>query len=381
MSWKGKTVEELRTEFVLSANNCLNFSALCKEFNITRRTGYKWFNRFKNNESMLDKSKTPLTINNKTSPDIEQLILSERVNNPGYGARKLKIILENKYSISFPCPATINNILKRNNLISDAESIKHKPYKRFEKNNCNDMWQTDFKGQFLTNDNKYCYILDIIDDHSRFLIDIAPFTSTENVVLPTFERVFYKYGKPYSLLSDNGSQFAGFKKGYTKFEKWLMNHNVLPLHGRIKHPQTQGKIERFHRSLKNELLNHKTFNNIDCVNTELQKYKHKYNYERPHEALKMASPATLYQLSSRKYNPIVKEYQYSGIYHVLKVNSWGYIRFNDYKIYLSETMINEHVELRPNENNNSFIICYRNFIIAEIDAITGNLLNRTIKRL
>ena len=63
--------------------------------------------------------------------------------------------------------------------------------------------------------------------------------------------------------------FAGFKKGYTKFEKWLMNHNVLPLHGRIKHPQTQGKIERFHRSLKNELLNHKTFNNIDCVNTEL----------------------------------------------------------------------------------------------------------------
>ena len=116
MSWKGKTVEELRTEFVLSANNCLNFSALCKEFNITRRTGYKWFNRFKNNESMLDKSKTPLTINNKTSPDIEQLILSARVDNPGYGARKLKIILENKYNISFPCPATINNILKRNNL-------------------------------------------------------------------------------------------------------------------------------------------------------------------------------------------------------------------------------------------------------------------------
>ena len=381
MSWKGKTMEELRTEFVLSASNCLNFSALCKEYNITRKTGYKWFNRFKSNESMSDKPKVPLTINNKTSPDIEQLILSERVNDPGYGARKLKIILENKYSISFPCPATINNILKRNNLISDAESIKHKPYKRFEKNNCNDMWQTDFKGQFLTNDNKYCYILDIIDDHSRFLIDIAPFTSTENVVLPTFERVFYKYGKPYSLLSDNGSQFAGFKKGYTKFEKWLMNHNVLPLHGRIKHPQTQGKIERFHRSLKNELLNYKTFNNIECVNIELQKYKHKYNYERPHEALKMGYPATIYHSSSRKYNPIVKEYQYSGIYHVLKVNSWGYIRFNDYKIYLSETMINEHVELRPNENNNSFIICYRNFIIAEIDAITGNLLNRTIKRL
>ena len=102
-------------------------------------------------------------------------------------------------------------------------------------------------------DKNYCYPLDILDDHSRFLIRIKPHLNTVNVVVPTFLEAFREYGLPNSILSDNGAQFAGFKKGYTQFERWLMDLDILPVHGRIKHPQTQGKIERFHRTMKEEL--------------------------------------------------------------------------------------------------------------------------------
>ena len=97
-----------------------------------------------------------------------------------------------------------------------------------------------------------------MDDHSRFAIRVEADTHTAGRVIPTFREAFYEYGMPDSILSDNGAQFAGFRQGYTQFEKWLMNHDVLPLHGRIKHPQTQGKIERFHRTMKQELLKHYT---------------------------------------------------------------------------------------------------------------------------
>ncbi len=104
------------------------------------------------------------------------------------------------------------------------------------------MWQTDFKGDFELSDGSRCFPLDIIDDRSRYLIKIVPANSTKSIVINAFEEAFYEYGMPNSVLSDNGGQFAGFKKGYTQFEKWLMCLDILPIHCRIKHPQTQGKI-------------------------------------------------------------------------------------------------------------------------------------------
>ena len=137
------------------------------------------------------------------------------------------------------------------------------------------MWQTDFKGEFLMEDQNYCYPLTIIDDHSRFSIKVAPRLSTKNVVIPVFQEVFSEYGLPDSILSDNGAQFAGFRKGYTQFERWLMELDILPIHGRIKHPQTQGKIERFHRTMKQELLNHTSISNIDDAQVKLENWRKK----------------------------------------------------------------------------------------------------------
>ncbi len=381
MPWESKTVEEIRKEFIEAAKTTNNFSSLCREFGITRRTGYKWIDRAKTTNDYSDRSHARKIVNNKTNLETENIILTLRKENPGWGAKTLRKVLENQGCENLPCIKTFNNILKRNDCITKEESLKHKPFVRFEKELCNEMWQTDFKGEFLMQDNNKCFPLDIIDDHSRFLIKIKALTSTANAVIPCFKEAFYEYGMPNSILSDNGAQFAGFKQGYTQFEKWLMNNNILPIHGRIKHPQTQGKIERFHRTMKNELLNHNDFTDVNDADLALQNWRIKYNNIRPHEALNMKCPADIYTPSDREYTDTVKKYEYGGQHHVIKVNSWGYVRFDKWQVYLSETMIDEYIEFRPNPLGDSFIACYRNFKIAEFSTETGKLLNRKISRL
>ena len=381
MPWESKTVEELRKEFIIAAENSSNFSLLCREFGITRRTGYKWIERAKETGDLSDRSHARKSINNKTDEKTEKLILSLRADNPGWGGKTLRKVLINNGYEDLPCVKTFNNILKRNGCISQEESLKHTPFIRFEKEKCNEMWQTDFKGEFLTADGKYCYPLDIMDDHSRFLIKIKPSTTTANVVIPCFKEAFYEYGMPNSILSDNGCQFAGFRQGYTQFEKWLMNNDILPIHGRIKHPQTQGKIERFHRTMKSELLKHQVFEDVFDADKALQNWRYKYNNIRPHEALNMKCPADVYIPSSREYTDKLKEYEYGGQYHVIKINSWGYARFDKWQVYLSETMIDEYIEFRPNPLGDSFVACYRNFKIAEFSVLDGKLINRKISRL
>ncbi len=380
MPWESKTVEELRKEFIIAAQNTKNFSSLCREFGITRATGYKWVERGKNCESLSDRSHARKNISNKTDSETEQLILSVRKDNPAWGGKTIRTVLLNQGYDDLPCVKTFNNILKRNGCISPEESLKHKPFIRYEKENCNDMWQTDFKGDFPLLDGTRCFPLDILDDNSRFAIKIAVKPDTIGVT-ESFKEAFLEYGMPNSVLSDNGWTFRGFHGGYTHFEKWLMDHDILPIHGRIKHPQTQGKIERFHRTMKSELLNQNQFKDLTEADKKLQEWRLKYNHIRPHEALGMKCPADVYTPSKRIYTDKVEKYEYSGQYHVIKVNSWGYVRFNKWQIYLSETMIGEHIEFRPNPLGDSFIACYRNFKIAEFSTGDGRLINRKISRL
>ena len=236
MPWECRTVEDQRREFVQAAMHSSNFSALCREFDIDRHTGYKWVERYTACEPLTDRSRRPHTSPSKTPEEIEQLILAVRADNPGWGARTIHEVLTQQGHCNLPCVKTVNNILNRNGCISREESLKRQPFTRFEKEQCNVMWQTDFKGEFKMGDSKYCYPLTILDDHSRYSLKIAPRLSTANVVIPVFTEVFQEYGLPDSILSDNGAQFAGFRKGYTQFERWLMDLDILPIHGRIKHP-------------------------------------------------------------------------------------------------------------------------------------------------
>ena len=380
MPWKDKTVEELRKEFAETAKESLNFSALCRKFGISRATGYKWLGRYEDGMPLSDLSRRPHLIANRTAEETVSLILKTRAEHPGWGAKKIRAFLEQR-GYGMPCDKTVNNILNRYGCISKEESLKRKPYVRFEKEHCNEMWQTDFKGEFRMLDGNYCFPLDIFDDHSRFVIRIKPSTSTANMVIPTFREAFFEFGMPDSVLSDNGAQFAGFKHGYTQFEKWLMDHGILPVHGRIKHPQTQGKIERFHRAMKQELLNHYIPKDILDADRILNDWRECYNNERPHEALGMRCPSEVYCPSERTYYDEVKPHEYSGEHHIIKVNSWGYVRFYRWQIYLSETMIGERIEFRHSEDGKTFVACYRDFEIAEFDVHTGARVNRKIRRI
>ncbi len=381
MPWESRTVEDQRKEFAQAAMCCTNFSALCREHGITRRTGKKWLDRYIAEESLSDRSRRPHATPTRTPEPVELCILEVRAENPGWGARTIHSVLERQGFPGLPCEKTINNILKRHGCISLEESQKRKPFLRFEKDCCNEMWQTDFKGEFRMEDGNYCYPLNILDDNSRFSLKTAPRLSTANVVIPVFIETFREFGLPNSILSDNGAQFAGFKKGYTQFERWLMDLDVLPIHGRVKHPQTQGKIERFHRTMKQELLNHTGIANIEDAQKKLNAWREKYNNLRPHEALGMKTPGEVYKPSQREYKEKIEKFEYGGKYHVIKVNSWGYVRFDKWQIYLSETMVNQYIEFRPSSDGETFIACYRNFKIAEFDTQDGHLIHRSIARL
>jgi transposase InsO family protein len=258
MPWGEKTVEEIRKEFIQELENRKqNMSSLCREFGISRKTGYKWIGRSQDSGCLKDMSRKPHSMPKKTPEQTEEIIISLRRENPGWGAKKIHDVLLNQGQ-ELPSIRTVQNIISRNGCINFEESLKHSPCLRFEREHCNEMWQADFKGDFKLLDGSRCYPLTILDDHSRFSIEIDAKPDTKGVK-DTFKKVFLNYGKPQSLLTDNGAQFAGFKGGHTQFERWLMDHDILPIHGRIMHPQTQGKIERFHRSLKQELLIHRQF--------------------------------------------------------------------------------------------------------------------------
>lgn len=160
-----------------------------------------------------------------------------------------------------------------------------------------------------------------------------------------------------------------------------MDLDVLPIHGRIKHPQIQGKIERFHKTMKQELLNHTIIADITDAQIKFSNWRDKYNNLRPHEALGMRRPGDVYTPSQREYKEIIEKFEYGGEHHVINVNSWGYVRFDKWQIYLSETMIGRNIEFRPGPDGETFAACYRNFKIAEFDTQDGNLIHRSIARL
>jgi transposase InsO family protein len=379
MPWMERRVEMLREQFIIqSMQEDRNISALCEEYGISRKTGYKWIKRYQESKCLEDQSRKPKIIGCKTDEKIEKLIIETRQKRPGWGARKIQSYLSQKGQ-DIPCVRTVNNILKRNGLISIEASQARRPFKRFEREHNNELWQADFKGDILMADGNRCYPLTIIDDHSRYALLVEP-KNNQKGVLQSFIQTFRVYGLPQSVLTDNGSTFAGFKNGYTQFERALMDQDILPIHGRVYHPQTQGKIERFHRSMKNEVLKfHPLLHFADALQA-LEEWKVVYNNERPHEALGDRCPAQVYTPSQRSYQEKVLSYEYDTKYRLYRVNNWGFLRFAGYQIYISETFRDTYVQLIPSDGDDIVLVCYRTFIIAKIDITNGELISRKAYR-
>ena len=173
MPWETKTVMKQREEFIEAAEaNSVNFSALCREHGISRKTGYKWLKRAQMGQQLLDKSRCPHRQPSKTAEETESLIVAVREANPAWGGRMIKSVLEAAGCQGIPSEKTCTNILKRNGLIDSEESKKHMPCQRFERKKCNQLWQIDFKGDFLLHDGTRCYVSSHVVTHVS--LDTSP---------------------------------------------------------------------------------------------------------------------------------------------------------------------------------------------------------------
>ena len=331
MPWKVSSTMSLREAFIHRAQvSDVNFASLCREFGISRKTGYKWLARYQQSgvAGLKDRSRRPHHSPNQTPAEIEQLIVSTRQHHPRWGARKLRAFLSQQGHQGLPAASTITAILRRYQLLDAAESPKHRPYKRFERQAPNQLWQMDFKGEFALTSQQMCYPLTLLDDHSRFSLGVFACADTAGATIqPLLVSVFREYGLPDAVLMDNGSPWGNGNAAHTYFSVWLMQLDIQVLHGRAYHPQTQGKIERFHRSLKAEVLEQATFRNFRDCQTALNHWRTLYNTQRPHEAVDDQPPITRYQCSARPYPETLPPISYPADATIRKVNTQGRISF------------------------------------------------------
>ncbi|BBP71650.1 hypothetical protein PHLH6_36540 [Pseudomonas sp. Seg1] len=335
MSWEEVSTVQLRSEFVhLARQEGANVRQLCRRFNISPSTAYKWLNRFETSgaEGLIDQSRRPKTSPKRCAEEVEQQILTVSEEYAAWGARKLKRVLEDSGAV-MPSVSTVHAVLQRHSRV-DSKAAEIKPFIRFEHEAPNDLWQMDFKGHISLAQGR-CHPLTILDDHSRFSLCIAAcLDERRETVQEHLIRVFRRHGLPLRMTMDNGSPWGDQTGVYTALEVWLMSQGIKVGHSRPYHPQTQGKLERFHRSLKNEVLRDRHFIDLNGAQRAFDIWRDIYNQKRPHQALDMQVPATRYSSSPREYQeqPAAPEYDDGDVVRKVQVKGEIYWRNREYTV-------------------------------------------------
>ena len=353
MPWKEVTTMSEKKRFIeLTQVEGADMSALCRTFGISRKTGYKLISRYQQEglAGLMDRSRKPHLIH-QTPPETENLVLSIRHQHSAWGGEKIRQYLQNQGYDQLPTEKTIDRILKRHGLITAEESEKHTAWKRFEHENPNDLWQMDFKGYFLAGSER-CYPLTLLDDHSRFSLSIkACANQTTETVKNQLIYLFRRYGMPKRMTMDNGTPwgYSGTQM-HTKLTAWLIRLGIYVSHSRPNHPQTQGKLERFHRTLKLELLSRFSFGNLDEAQEGFDWWQRIYNEERPHGALELAVPLQRYKKSERDYPEEPPAITYEDGLIIRKVQQKGYIFFKGKIFRIGEAFYGQPVGLKETED-------------------------------
>lgn len=372
MPFKISTVMEEKLEFVQQAvKQKVKFSELCRRFGISRPTGYKWLHRYQKygEEGLKESSRRPKAQPRATSVKVVEAVVKMKKREPHWGAKKLRVLLEREgvlASSDLPSERTINRILRRNDL-SVKQPKTSKAVGRYEYAKSNELWQMDFKGHFALADGTRCYPLTITDDHSRFNIMLEGCANQRiETVKPLLIKAFKKYGLPEAILCDNSAPWGSTKpkdpnrRVITQLEAWLIRLNVRMIHGRPRHPQTQGKCERFHRTLKHEAIEFIRYKSLSHSNERFKSWSYKYNHYRPHEALGMAVPADKYEVSPRSYPKILPEPTYGKSDIVVKVDQKGNIYFKGQQFYIGEGLQRQSVAIRYGDAKDTFEVFYCN---------------------
>jgi transposase InsO family protein len=363
-----------RQEFVVFAMMPgANIRELCRRFGISPATAYKWLERYRREGSvgLIERSRRPQASPRQTPPTMVAKVLAVReVSNNVWGGRKIRRTLGDNGEVDVPAASTITEILRRYDRLTEAGAAEHPGrWQRFERASPNELWQMDYKGHFAMHDGGRCHPLTALDDHSRYNIVLSACGNEQGqTVRRELENAFRRYGLPLAMLMDNGPPW-GDPGGdpYTGFGVWLMRLGIRVLHGRPLHPQTQGKEERFHRTLKAEVLNGRSFRDLAECQKAFDKWRPRYNHERPHEALGMATPAQRYRPSSRSFPEVLPAIEYAAGDHVRKVSSDGFIYFKNQAWRLSKAFRGQHVGLRATSEDGVFSIHYCAHRIASLD--------------
>ena len=352
MPWKVETVMSQRQEFVTLAQAAgVNMSELCRRFGISRKTGYKWLRRYRAGglPALQDRSPRPRRSPRRTSPAIEQRVVALRQAHPTKGSHVLARMLADRGDQAVPAKSTITAILQRHDLIAPAESAKRQPYQRFEHAQPNDLWQMDFKGHFPIGSRERCHPLTVLDDHSRFSLGVRACANEQGqTVQDQLTAIFRHYGLPAALLVDNGPPWGhDHAHPFTPLTVWLLHMGIRVVHSRPYHPQTLGKLERFHRSLKAELLQGTTYPDLAHCQAGFDRWRDFYNLERPHHALALATPASRYTLSPRPFPPVLPRLEYAADDEVRTVDVSGRISFRGRVYRVGKAFRGQRVALRP----------------------------------
>ncbi len=367
MPWKRTNVDEQRMQFVIRATSGQErMTALCREFGIWRPTGYLWRQRYRRAGSLTEiaeRSRRPHRSPGRTAAWKEQRVVALR-QQVGWGAKKLRVLLQEEEGIPMPV-RTIHRILERHRLVS--EDVHGPALSRFQRSEPNELWQMDSKGKYPLPDGE-CHPLSILDDHSRYAVGLYALPALSGAkAYPCLVQTFRRYGVPQSMLMDRGTLWWSAWNGWglTRLSVQLIEQGIRLLYGRVRHPQTQGKVERFHRTLGQALRHRGVPGQFREWARALEEFRLSYNERRPHEALEMKRPVERYERSRRSYEERVKEWEYPAGSEVQRLNSQGMLTEQGHRWFVCGALAGQRV--RVERFDGKLLVSYRHMYVREID--------------
>lgn len=375
MPWQTVSTMSSRAEFVaLAGVEGANVRALCRRFGISPKTGYKWPRRARAGgaEPLGDRSRRPARSPHRTPGAVERAVLGVRDEHPSWGGRKPRRRLLDLGHPGAPSASTITAVLRRHDRLGPAAGTP-RALTRFEAEAPNRLWQMDFKGHFPTAAGR-CHPLTALDDHSRFAVVVRACPDERDAtVRGALVAAFRVYGLPDRVLCDNGPPWgtSGSGERHTRLSVWLARPGVAVAHGRPRHPQTQGKDERFHRTLTAEVPQGRTFRDLADCQERFAAWREVYNTQRPHEGLGLAVPAGRYRVSPRPYPERLPALEYGPADAVRRVQKDGMIGFRGRWWRVGKAFIGEWVGVRPTATDGVWVVYFGVIPVADIDRRFG----------